>query len=135
MKFKFISFIWIFFFGSVSFLYSATNETVVEIHNIDDRMKATVTSPAPEQEVLPPRNLEKPIIAVEETTVGVAGQSTKFVAKSTDAAVGTVQKVGDSFFSKMFKAMDVNRWEKTESNKKGAIDGEGKKKEGKEKSG
>lgn len=87
-------------------------ETTVEIHSVDDRVKATITSPRPVAADVEPRSIEKPILAVEDTTIGVAGKSTKLVGKGTDAAVDTVQKVGDSFFARFFKALDISRWNK-----------------------
>lgn len=96
------------FTGPHSGLYAG--ETTVEIHSVDDRVKATITSPRPVVADAEPRSIEKPILAVEDTTIGVAGKSTKLVGKGTDAAVDTVQKVGDSFFSRFFRALDVSRW-------------------------
>lgn len=100
-----------------SSLYASTDETTVEIQNIDDRVRATVTSPPkPIPPPVEPRTLEKPILAVEDTTIGVAGQSTKLVGKGTDAAVDTVQKVGDSFFANFFKLLDFSRRDQTNKN-------------------
>ncbi len=95
-------------------LYAGTGETTVEIHNVDDRVRATVTSPKPEPVHVEVRSIEKPILAVEDTTIGMAGKSTKLVGKGTDVAVDTVQKFGDSFFARFFKMLDFSHRNKQE---------------------
>lgn len=87
-------------------LFSENSDIIIE--QADDREKAVIPNPS-EPPVITPKKGLKEIKKIEDTTLGVAQKSSHVIGKGTDKAVGTVQKVGDSMFSRWFKAMDFSK--------------------------